>query len=134
LRVFADTNVIFAALATRGLCADLLRTLLADHDLVVGDPVIAELRRNLIAKLRMPAERADEALAFLDDLEHAPRAAKTARTPRGIDVADAAILECALRTNSEVFVTGDRALLALGSHGGMPIVTPRELWSRLSRT
>ena len=30
MRVFPDTNVLFAALATRGLCADLLRTLIAD--------------------------------------------------------------------------------------------------------
>ncbi len=131
MRVFPDTNVLFSALASRGLCADLLRALLTEHDIVVGILVEVELRRNLLRKLRMPPERVDLALAFLSDLEHAPPAPSHPSRTRKIDAADAGILACAESARAEVFVTGDRALLALGAHAGMPIVSPRELWTRL---
>ena len=131
MRVFPDTNVLFAALASRGLCADLLRALLTEHDVVIGVPVEVELRRNLLRKLRMPPERVELVLGFLSDLEHAPSVpARLPRTPR-IDAADAGILACAAHAKADVLVTGDRALLTLGAHAGMPIVSPRELWMRL---
>jgi hypothetical protein len=37
VKVFLDTNVLVSAFAARGLCADLLRDVLARHDLVTGD-------------------------------------------------------------------------------------------------
>jgi len=36
VKVFLDTNVLVSALATRGLCADLLRKVLTEHELLVG--------------------------------------------------------------------------------------------------
>lgn len=132
MRVFPDTNVLFAALATRGLCSDLLRAILAEHDVVIGAPVLAELRRNLLSKLRMRAEQVDLAIGFVRELEIAPSVPRRGRLP-GIDAADAAILECAARAGAEIFVTGDRALLQLGKFDGVPLVSPRELWLRLRR-
>jgi putative PIN family toxin of toxin-antitoxin system len=133
LRVFLDTNVLFAALATRGLCADLLRALLAEHEVLVGEPVLAELRRNLARKLRMPPAIVEAVLAFLGDLERAPAARPLRPLPRGVDAADAAILACAALATAEVFLTGDRALLALRRYEGYAILAPRELWERMRR-
>jgi predicted nucleic acid-binding protein len=133
LRVFPDTNVLYAALATRGLCADLLRALLAEHDIVIGASVLVELRRNLVGKLRIPAERIEVAIGFISELERAPSVPPTAKPPARIDAADAEILECAARARVEIFVTGDRALLKLGEYAGIPIVSPRGLWLRLQQ-
>jgi predicted nucleic acid-binding protein len=133
LRVFPDTNVLFAALATRGLCSDLLRAMLAEHDVVIGAPVLAELRRNLLNKLRMPAARVELAIGFLTGLELAPSVPPPPRRPRQVDAADAAILECAARAGAQIFVTGDQALLELGEYEGIPIVSPRNLWLRLQQ-
>ena len=36
MRVFLDTNVLVSAMATRGLCADVLREILTSHRLVVS--------------------------------------------------------------------------------------------------
>ncbi len=44
MRVFLDTNVLVSAVATRGLCADVLRETLVSHQLVVSAPLIAELK------------------------------------------------------------------------------------------
>jgi hypothetical protein len=49
LRVFLDTNVLVAAFATRGLCADVLRLVLVHHELVTSAVVVAELQRALSA-------------------------------------------------------------------------------------
>ena len=56
MRVFLDTNVLVSAFATRGLCADVLRHILAQHDLIVGEVVIAELRRVLRDRIKIPAQ------------------------------------------------------------------------------
>jgi hypothetical protein len=37
LKVFFDTNVLIAAFATRGLCADLVLHVLLEHELVVAE-------------------------------------------------------------------------------------------------
>ena len=134
MRVFPDTNVLYAALATRGLCSDLLRALLAEHDVVIGAPVLVELRRNLLGKLRLPAERVEIVTGFLSELELAPSAPLRARRPARIDAADAVILECAARARVEIFVTGDSALLKLGEYAGIPVVSPRNLWLRLQHS
>jgi predicted nucleic acid-binding protein len=47
LRGFLDTNVLVSAFATRGLCADVLRHVLTEHELLTGEVVLAELRRAL---------------------------------------------------------------------------------------
>ncbi|MEE8512377.1 MAG: hypothetical protein V3S36_07015, partial [Acidiferrobacterales bacterium] len=65
MRVFPDTGVLVAALATRGLCADLLRLVLVEHQLVTGRPVFRELRRVLVEQLRLPQATADQVMPFL---------------------------------------------------------------------
>jgi len=47
VRVFLDTNVLVSAFATRGVCADLVRFVLAEHTLVTSEVVLRELRRVL---------------------------------------------------------------------------------------
>jgi predicted nucleic acid-binding protein len=41
VRVFLDTNVLISAFATRGLCAELFRSVIAEHELVLGEVVLA---------------------------------------------------------------------------------------------
>ncbi len=55
MRVFLDTNVLVSAFATRGLCADLMRHILAEHELVTGEVVLTELRAILREKIKAPA-------------------------------------------------------------------------------
>jgi predicted nucleic acid-binding protein len=47
--------VLIAAFATRGLCEDVLRTVLAEHELVVSEFILGELERVLREKLKMPS-------------------------------------------------------------------------------
>jgi predicted nucleic acid-binding protein len=54
VRVFLDTNVLASALATRGLCADLFESVLAEHELVASKEMLEELERALTLKFKVP--------------------------------------------------------------------------------
>jgi len=49
-----------AAFATRGLCADLFAHVLLEHDLLVGDVVMGELRAKLRTRVKLPKKTIDE--------------------------------------------------------------------------
>lgn len=127
MRVFLDTNVLASALATRGLCADLLQAVAKEHVLIVGEPVIAELRRILPRSFRLPDDIVDGYLAFLLDIGELAQEILPPDTPVP-DPDDLPILGCALGAAADVFVTGDKPLLELSEVQGMPLVSPRGLW------
>ena len=128
MRVFLDTNVLVAAFATRGLCADVVRTVLAQHELVLSDTVIEELKRTLIQKIRLPETNVREITTFLRasaSLAGAP--ARPAPVPIR-DPDDAVILGEALANSADVLVTGDKDLLEAGDVPGIRILDPRGFW------
>ena len=53
MKVDLDTNVLVSAFGTRGICADILTVVLAEHELVVGEAVLSELSRVLHTKMKM---------------------------------------------------------------------------------
>lgn len=128
MRVFLDTNVLVAAFATRGLCADVVRTVLAEHELVLSDTVIAELMRTLIEKIRLPETAVREITTFLRAsaslVDTPPKPAPVAIR----DADDAVILGEALASSAEVLVTGDKDLLEAGEIQGIRILDPRGFW------
>jgi uncharacterized protein len=127
MRVFPDTNVLISAVATRGLCADVLREILVSHQLVISVPLIAELKNILHTKIEITQEIISE---FLDLLLQDSILCENLRVTN-IDIKDKddiVILSTALNGNSELFVTGDKELLELGKIQCMRIVSPRNFW------
>jgi putative PIN family toxin of toxin-antitoxin system len=130
VRVFLDTNVLVAAVATRGLCADVLRVVLASHELVVSQQVLDEMRRVLRLKLGVsPGPVADFTRLLRQEAEVVP----AVRLPdiELSDQDDLPLLGAAVAARVEVFVTGDRELVELGSVEGMRVVSPRQFWEGL---
>lgn len=131
MKVFLDTNVLASALATRGLCAELFESVLTGHELLTSDGLLVELRRILTTKLRIPAETADAFVTLIG--ANATSLPTPAEFPAGIpDPDDAPLIAAALAGGAECFVTGDKALLDLGTVAGMPVISPRQFWE-LSR-
>lgn len=131
MRVFLDTNVLVSAFATRGLSADVFRLVLAEHELIVGEIVVEEVRRVLGEKIGLPGRAVEEALALLE--EH--RVVPTAGTDPGVEVSDppdARVLATALVAEGDVLVTGDRDLLSVSERvEEMRILDPRGFWEEL---
>ena len=127
MRVCLDTNVLVAAIATRGLAADVLRLILAEHDLLIPEVVLGELRRVLAAKLKLPPARIDEVEAFLREHEVVPKPARVLEIEVR-DRADAWVLASAVAGRADVLVTCDQDLLVLGNRAPLPLLDPRGFW------
>jgi uncharacterized protein len=128
VRVFPDTNVLASALASRGLCADLLRLILLEHELLTGEIVIEELCPVLERKFRVPALRIREAEAFL-------RSYRVEARPRHLpplalrDRNDIIVVASALAAHADALVTDDKEILSFSSpSAGMMILSPRQFW------
>jgi putative PIN family toxin of toxin-antitoxin system len=131
VKVILDTNVLVAAFATRGLCADVFRLAATDHELLIGGPVLIEVREILETKLRIPAPARNDVLQVLRRFVQVPAA--KGPIALGIDDPDDEwVVACAIAAPADVFVTGDKALLELRRVERLPIISPREFWTQLT--
>lgn len=130
MRVCLDTNVLIAAFATRGLCTDVLRTVLAEHELVLGEVILTELRRVLKRKLKLPEDRILAVEAVFEGIVIVPKPDSPSRL-KIRDAADRWVLATALSGDAEVLVTGDDALLAVAKESPIRILSPRAFWELL---
>jgi uncharacterized protein len=130
VKVFLDTNVLISAFAARGLCADLMRLLLAEHEVLTGEVNLTELRRVLIQRFKAPKAQADLVENLLRDQTVVPK--PTALLSIKVrDPDDAWVLASAVSGGADLLVTGDQDLLVLADRAPLPILTPREAWERL---
>ena len=127
MRVFLDTNVLAAAFTTRGLCADVVRYVLAEHQLITGDVILGELHDVLAKRFRLPASTTKDILDLLRSQEVVAKPKKAASTPIR-DPDDAWVLASAIEGRCDVLVTGDRDLLDIADAAPLPILSPRGFW------
>ena len=108
MRVFLDANVLFSAAKSNGAIRLLLRRLhSAGHALVADSYVVAEARRNLLAK-------GPEALGALDEVLLTVELAtfRPVHLPKGVAAQvpekDRPIISAAIQLHCNALVTGDR--------------------------
>jgi len=128
VRVFLDTNVLVSAFASRGLCADVVRHILAEHELLTGEVNIVELRRVLRDRIKVPPPIIASIEQLLRDQVVVPKPAKPHPLPIR-DADDKWVLASAVAGNADVLVTGDADLLEMASRSSLPIVNPRGFWN-----
>ncbi len=132
MRVLLETNVLVSAFTARGLCADLLREILARHTLVTGEVVLAEFRRILSGKFRAPRAVVEAAVAAASAGEVVPRPRRRLAL-RSRDPSDDLVLASAVAGKADLLVTGDRDFLCPAGRAPLPILSPREAWGRVRR-
>ena len=130
MRVLLDTNVLASAFATRGLCADVLRVVLSDHELVVPEVVLAELRRVLQRQFKVPRTLVSDVEALLCEQDVVPKPNNPGQI-RLRDPSDEWVLASALAGRADIIVSGDHDLLVPGSTGPVPVLSPRQFWDSL---
>jgi putative PIN family toxin of toxin-antitoxin system len=121
---------VSATLQSRGHPAQILAAWRANaFELVISDAILDDLRRVLFyPHIRKRHRLSDEQIAlFIDSI-----ALAATRTPGWLSVhavkadpADDKILACAQEGEVDFVVASDEHLTKLGSHAGIPIVTPR---------
>ena len=133
MKVFLDTNVLVSGFATRGLCADVIRLVLAEHELITADVVLNELKRVLKHKIQLPGEQIQEILTFLESQTVQPKPISPPSIPVR-DEDDQWVLAAALAAKADVFVTGDKNLLDVANEvSGLTITDPRGFWNLAKR-
>jgi putative PIN family toxin of toxin-antitoxin system len=131
LRVFLDTNIIVSAFATRGLCADLFREILAAHTLVTSEYILSETQDVLARGFKVPEETVIEIIALL-------RRQEMVITPATLpqlsirDRDDLPVVAAAIEAKADYLVSGDKDILSLIPLNHIKIATPREFWTVIS--
>lgn len=133
MRVFLDTNVLASAFSSRGLCADLLRLIVLEHELVTGEVVLKELRHVLGKKFGLPGSAVERIDEFLREY-HVESTPKQVPELGLSDRNDLRVVATAIAARAEFLVTGDKEMLALETRpAGLRIVSPREFWTVTSK-
>ena len=130
MKVFLDTNVLVSAYTARGIFADLLRYILAEHELLTGEVNLVELRRVLRDRFHASSELIASVEAELRDETIVPKPAKPSPLPIR-DPDDRWVLASAVEGQADLLVTGDQDLLAVARQAPLAIVDPRGCWNRL---
>lgn len=133
MKIFADTNVLVSAFTARGLCADLLEVILADHQLMTGEVVLKELERVLTKKLKVPESKVSKVGIFLRKHHVEPVPDKPSKV-KVRDEDDRWVLESAIKAQADILVTGDKDLLDISKKvPQLKIISPRGFWELLQK-
>ena len=131
MRVVFDSNIYVSALAIPGSLAERAVRLAIEGrvELALSHPIVDEVLGVLSRKFARDIEQLARTSIFLSSM--ADYVVPTDRVRVLADLPDNRILECALAAGAELIVTGDRAMLALGSWQGIEIVSLRRFLERL---
>jgi putative PIN family toxin of toxin-antitoxin system len=133
VKICLDSNVLVSAFATRGLAADALRVVLAEHELIVPAVVLEEVERVLREKFQVAPSVLALARQVLESQTVVPRPATV--LPVAVrDPADAWVLASAVAGGADLLVTGDDDLLSIAAQAPLPILSPRAFWEQLRAT
>jgi len=132
VKVYLDTNVLVSAFATRGLCADVLRHIIAEHELLTGEVNLEELRQVLKDRFEVPHETVVAIEEFI-------REQQVIACPKEIleisvrDPDDAWVLASAAAGSADALVTGDKDLLDISDNSPVRILDPRAFWDMITQ-
>lgn len=132
MRVVLDTNVIIAAFASRGLCADVFEVCLESQNIIISTHILSEVERNLVKKIRLPKNIVRDVLDYLGDVTEMVEP----ENPDGSvcrDKSDIPVIGTAISGKAGFIITGDKELLALKKFRKIAIVSPRDFWSYLKK-
>jgi uncharacterized protein len=131
-RVVADTNIYISAVMFGGLPGMVFDLgLLRTFTLVISPPLLDELEDKLCVKFGVSP---GDAAAIRAKLESAADVVNPHLTLDVVkdDPDDNRVLECAVVGGADTIVSGDRHLLQLKAHAGIPILTARQLLEALA--
>ena len=131
MRIVFDTDVLFAALVTHGLCRKLVRKRLAADIIISSAALLDELAQTVQRKIG-----ADPAtVPLFRVLRERGEIVTPAALPRRIcrDADDDMVLATAVAGEAEIIITGDKDLLILKKYRGIRILSPRQYMEFLDR-
>ncbi len=125
MKIVLDTNVLIAALITRGVCSDLLEHCIQHHEIIAAEFILNELHRNLSKKFNYDEADIEEVINLLQPkIQIVAIVEMEAAVCRDPD--DDKILGTALSARAACIVTGDKDLLEIKNFHAIDIIRPSE--------
>jgi len=126
VRVVFDTNIYVSALVIPGSQAEkaVMRILDSDDTLLLSKPILDELLSTLAGKFGRDPEALSQVAVVLTDM--AEMVKPKGRVEVFEDDPDNRILECAESGHADAIVTGDKEMLLLKQHRGIPLISLRD--------
>lgn len=122
-----DTNVVVAAFASRGLCAEIFEVCLSEHTVILSEYILSEIKEKLTEKIKIPKSIVKNIIAYLRDTAEIVVPMKLDESVCR-DRDDDSIIGTALSGEARFIITGDDDLLSLESYRGVNMLTPRDFW------
>jgi len=132
VKVLLDSNIIISAFATRGICCDIFEICLSEHQIILSEFMLKEIKRSLERKIKIPSKLSNEIVKFLSEEAKIVKPVKIQGKPCR-DPDDIKILATAIAGEVDVIVTGDEDLLILKKFKKIPILSPKEFWKFLKK-
>jgi len=63
-----DTNVIVAAFAARGLCAEVFEVCASNHTIVMSEHILADVNNAFLKKVKLPKEIVHDVTGYLREM------------------------------------------------------------------
>ncbi len=127
MKIVPDSNIIFAAFSSRGLCNSLFELCIEKHTIYFNTQIIDEISKNFKKKLKLPGENIQLIVAYLYEFchfsEHEMINENISR-----DKDDDGIISLAFFNDAKYIITGDKDLLDLKKYKSIMILTPRQFW------
>lgn len=129
MKIVLDSNILISAFATRGLCADLFRDLVASHEVAISDYILEEVHEKLIGKFHMSQVVVngirDLLMQYVVSHGELPVIQTSIQDPD-----DVPIVAFATAIAADLLITGDRDLLDVASDLPVDVLSPREFYER----
>lgn len=129
MKVFFDTNVLIAALVSRGSCGDLLDHCIVEHIVCTSEHVLGELVLALDKKFGFGQAVISQAAEFIRRNSMVVDPAGILSPPVCRDSDDDIILSAALESDADCIISGDKDLLVIKEFKGIPILKPAAFWA-----
>lgn len=131
MRVVFDTNVLYAAFATKGFCEELVDEAAGECELIWSDTLREEFESLLARRHKIGVATRTALSAYVDLCEFVEPEPLGKRICRDKD--DDVVLATGLAGKAGVIVTGDDDLLVLKEFRGIRILSPRQFLELLDR-
>lgn len=129
MRVALDTNILVSALVTRGLSTDVIRLVLAKHDLILTETILNELGQVLRKKFGVPDSREEFVINKFQKYVQTQKSKFTGSLELIRDPDDRLVLASVIEARADILITGDKDFLDVRDRiPEILIKTPREFW------